>query len=216
VTETVGVDDAQSHWQGVYAGRAVTEVSWFEASADQSLALIGEAGLAPDDPVVDVGAGASVLVDQLLRAGYRDVTVLDIADSALAVSRDRLSRENLGADAARVDWATADLLSWQPARRYRLWHDRAVFHFLTEAADRDRYRKVLRQALAPGGRLVVGTFAADGPTRCSGLPTARYSAEELAAEFPGFTTIRSAREEHHTPGGAVQPFTWVLLADRGE
>jgi SAM-dependent methyltransferase len=208
----MGTGEVESHWQGVYAGRAVTEVSWFEAGADQSLALIDEAGLAAADPVLDVGAGASVLVDQLVKAGYQDVTVLDIAGSALAASRARLGQER----AARVDWVVADLLSWRPPRRYRLWHDRAVFHFLTDAAERERYRRVLRQALAPGGRVVIGTFAEDGPTRCSGLPTARYSAGELAAQFPGFAAIRTAREEHHTPGGAVQPFTWVLLAGGGD
>ncbi|MFE9694663.1 class I SAM-dependent methyltransferase [Micromonospora sp. NPDC005806] len=204
------MNDTRTHWDAVYSGRAVTEVSWFEAKADASMALIGDAGLSLDDPVIDVGAGASVLVDQLLRAGYRDVTALDVAADALTASRSRL-----GPDARRVDWIVADLLSWRPARRYRLWHDRAVFHFLTDPADRDRYRQVLRQALAPGGYAVVGTFAADGPTQCSGLSTARYGAEDLAGEFPGYTVVRTARAEHHTPAGGVQPFTWVLLADRG-
>ncbi|SCL35730.1 Methyltransferase domain-containing protein [Micromonospora rhizosphaerae] len=204
------MDDTRVHWDGVYSRRTVTEVSWFEAKADKSMALIDDAGLSLADPVIDVGAGASVLVGHLLQAGYRDVSALDVAADALTVSRDRL-----GADAHRVDWIVADLLSWRPARRYRLWHDRAVFHFLTDPAGRDRYRQVLRQALAPGGYLVVGTFAADGPTQCSGLPTARYGADELAAQFPGYTVLRAARDEHHTPAGDVQPFTWVLLGDCG-
>jgi SAM-dependent methyltransferase len=206
----LGVEDGLTHWDAVYASRAATEVSWFEPTADESMALIGDAGLSVDDPVIDIGAGASVLVDQLLRAGYRDVTALDLAADALTVSRNRL-----GADAHRVNWIVADLLSWRPGRRYQLWHDRAVFHFLTDPADRDRYRQVLRQALAPGGYVVIGTFAADGPTQCSGLPTARYGAEDLAGEFPDYRVVRTAKHEHRTPAGGVQPFTWVLLSDRG-
>ena len=121
-----------------------------------------------------------------------------MADNALAAARARL-----GHRAGTVSWIVADLLSWQPPRRYQLWHDRAVFHSLTDAADRQRYRSVLHQALAPGGHAVVGTFAADGPTRCSGLPTARYSADELAAEFPGYRVVRHLREEHRTPSGGI-------------
>lgn len=201
------MNDSREHWNGVYAHRTVTDVSWFEPTADRSMALIAAAGLAADAPIVDVGAGASVLVDELVYAGFADVTVLDVAADALAVSRDRL-----GGEARRVDWVVADLLTWQPARRYQLWHDRAVFHFLTERADRDRYRAVLRGALAPGGWVVLGTFADDGPTRCSGLATSRYSPEELAGQFPGFEVVHAARDRHHTPSGGVQSFSWVLLA----
>jgi hypothetical protein len=137
------------------------------------------------------------------------LTVLDFAAEALAVSRDRL-----GIDGDRVDWIVADLLTWQPARRYQLWHDRAVFHFLTDPADRDRYRQVLHRALAPGGHVVIGTFADDGPTQCSGLPTARYSFDELAAQFPGLDVVNTVMDEHHTPAGGVQPLNWMLFAER--
>jgi hypothetical protein len=149
-----------------------------------------------------------VLVDRLLDQGYRDVSVLDLVDNALAASRARLGQRS-----GLVSWIVADLLSWRPQRRYRVWHDRAVFHFLTEEADRQRYRSVLRQAVEPGGHAVVGTFAEDGPTRCSGLPTARYSPDALAAEFPGYRVVRQLRQEHLTPSGGVQPFTWLVLAD---
>ncbi|REG00960.1 methyltransferase family protein [Asanoa ferruginea] len=170
---------------------------------------ITEAGLAADDAIIDVGAGASVLVDQLLQAGYSDVTTLDVAGDALAVSRERL-----GTDADRVDWIVGDVLTWQPTRRFQLWHDRAVFHFLTNPADRDRYRQVLQRALAPDGHVVIGAFAEDGPPQCSGLPTARHTIDQLAAQFPGFHLVKAVRNEHHTPAGGVQSFNWVLLTER--
>lgn len=198
----------RTHWDDVYGRVAVTDVSWFQREPACSLELVTAAGPGPGDPVVDVGAGSSVLVDRLLEGGHRDVTVLDLAADALAVTRSRLASR-----ADDVRWVTGDLLAWQPGRRYRLWHDRAVFHFLTNPDDRDRYRTVLRQALAPGGHVVIGTFAADGPTACSGLPTARYDPGELAAQFPDLRVLRTTREEHHTPAGRVQPFTWLLLAD---
>jgi trans-aconitate methyltransferase len=201
------MSDRTTHWDGVYGRSAVTEVSWFQREPAFSLRLIAAAGLGPDDAVIDVGGGASVLVDRLLEAGNRDVTVLDIAAGALAMSRSRL-----GDRADQVHWVTGDLLDWRPDRRYGLWHDRAVFHFLTERADRDRYRSVLDGAVAAGGYAVVAAFAVDGPAHCSGLPTARYAPEDLAAEFPAFRTVSTAREEHHTPAGRVQPFSWVLLA----
>ncbi len=195
-----------THWDDVYGRSAVTDVSWFQRDPACSLKMVNVAGLEPSDAIVDVGGGASVLVDRLLDAGHRDVTVLDLAAEALAVTRSRL-----GSRAGDVQWIIGDLLAWQPRRRYQLWHDRAVFHFLTDADDRDRYRAVLRQALAPGGHVVIGTFAADGPTACSGLPTARYDPSELAEQFPDLRLIRATREEHHTPNGRIQPFTWLLL-----
>ncbi|HEY0698533.1 MAG TPA: methyltransferase domain-containing protein [Micromonospora sp.] len=198
-----------THWDEVYGRAVVTQVSWFQREPRCSLELVAESGIRPEEALVDVGAGASVLVDRLLDAGYRDVTALDLAADALAVARSRL-----GPRAGEVHWVTGDLLRWQPDRRYRLWHDRAVFHFLTEPAERDRYRTVLRRVVPPGGHIVIGTFAADGPTHCSGLPTARYAPDQLAAEFPGFEVVRHVREEHRTPGGSLQPFTWLLLVDR--
>lgn len=194
------------HWDLVYGQTAVTQVSWFQAEPTVSLDLITAAALDPDDAVIDVGAGASTLVDRLLDRGFGDVTVLDVAGTAIEASQARL-----GARADRVHWVTADLLEWEPTRTYGLWHDRAVFHFLTEPAERERYRATLDRAVRPGGHVVVGAFAADGPTRCSGLPTARYDPESLSAEFAGYAVEERVREEHHTPSGYVQPFTWLLL-----
>jgi SAM-dependent methyltransferase len=190
----------------VYGRSAITEVSWFQTDPARSLELIAAAGVDLDDPVIDVGGGASTLADRLLDHGYGDLTVLDVAAPALAAAQARLD------DRARlVRWVVADVLEWTPPTTYALWHDRAVFHFLTDRAGRDRYRAVLARAIAPGGHVVIGTFAADGPVTCSGLPTARYDAAALAAEFPGYQVDRTAREEHHTPSGSVQPFTWLLL-----
>lgn len=142
----------------------------------------------------------------LLDRGLRDLTVLDIAETALTAARTRL-----GDRANAVAWITTDLLSWEPARRYDIWHDRAVFHFLTDPADRDRYRRTLADGLADGGHVVVGTFAEDGPQSCSGLRVARYSPEQLAEQVPEFDVVEAAREQHQTPWASVQPFTWLLL-----
>jgi 2-polyprenyl-3-methyl-5-hydroxy-6-metoxy-1,4-benzoquinol methylase len=195
-----------AHWDDVYRRRPADEVSWFQSEPVISLELVQQAGLGPNKSIVDVGGGASVLVDRLVRQGIRDVTVLDVAESALQTSRERL-----GDSAGRVTWLIQDLLSWQPPRTYDVWHDRAVFHFLTEDGERDRYRATLEAGLAPGGHMVIATFADDGPTYCSGRPVARYSAPRLASEFPFLGVVGSVREEHFTPAGAVQPFTWLLL-----
>jgi SAM-dependent methyltransferase len=206
--ETGRVAERGAHWQDLYAHTAVTDVSWFQQHPAASIELIRATRAGADSPIVDVGGGASTLADRLLDERYRDVTVLDVADNALAAARSRL-----GQRAGQVSWIVADLLRWRPDRRYQVWHDRAVFHFLTDPADRQRYRSVLHRALAPDGHIVIGTFAADGPTRCSGLPTARYSADTLAAELPGYRVLHQRREEHVTPTATVQPFTWLVLAD---
>jgi SAM-dependent methyltransferase len=201
------VAEPGTYWHDVYAHTPITDVSWFQPNPAASIELIRETGARADSPIVDVGGGASTLADRLLDEGYRDVTVLDVADNGLASARSRL-----GQRAGQVRWILADLLRWQPNRRYHVWHDRAVFHFLTAPADRQRYRSVLSRALEPGGHIVIGTFAADGPTRCSGLPTARYSTDTLAAELPGYRVLHQRREEHVTPSDNVQPFTWLVLA----
>lgn len=197
------------HWRQTYDTKAVDQVSWYQTDPQMSLRLVAAAGAHPDTSIIDIGAGASVLADRLLDQGLHDITVLDIAETALAAARTRL-----GDRATAVTWITGDLLSWKPDRRYDIWHDRAVFHFLTGPADRDRYRRTLSAALAGHGHLVIGTFAEDGPVSCSGLPVARYSSEQLAAEFPEFDVVDAAREEHQTPWAAVQPFTWLLLRRR--
>ena len=198
----------QLHWNEVYATKPADTVSWFQPRAEMSMLLIAESGAFDDSAIIDIGGGSSVLVDQLLDADFSDVTVLDISDRALAGSKERL-RE----DAGKVHWVVSDVLEWAPARSYDLWHDRAVFHFLTDERDRAVYRTTMLKALSPDGVVIIGTFAEDGPERCSGLPVKRWSAAALAfALGPEFRLIESLRENHRTPAGAVQPFMWARFA----
>jgi len=200
--EDVPMADRTGHWRKIYADKAEDEVSWYQSSPAASLALIETAGLGPDCPIIDVGGGASRLVDILLERGYTDVAVLDIADTAIGQARNRL-----GPRAASVQWITADITAWKPEKPYDLWHDRAVFHFLTAKAERDAYRAVLENALAPGGQVIIGTFDLDGPEQCSGLPVVRYDAESLGRELgPAFRLAEHRREDHTTPAGVVQHF----------
>ncbi|HUZ65788.1 MAG TPA: class I SAM-dependent methyltransferase [Acetobacteraceae bacterium] len=194
--------DRAAHWQSVYATKAETEVSWFQDHPDVSLELVRRSVAGPGSPIIDVGAGAARLADALLEDGFTDVTVLDIAPAAFIRTRERL-----GPRAAALRFVAADITRWQPDRVHDVWHDRAVFHFLTEAADRAAYRAVLGAALRPGGIAILGTFAPDGPPRCSGLPVMRYAPDALAAELgAGFVLLDSLNHAHHTPGGAVQHF----------
>lgn len=199
--------DARTHWEEIYRTKGPEQVSWFQAEATLSLELIGRVAPALESAIIDVGAGASTLVDGLLRAGYRRLTVLDLSEAALARTRTRL-----GSAAASVTLRQADVLTaGLDAAAFDLWHDRADFHFLTEAADRARYVAQVRHALRPGGHLLVATFAEDGPRRCSGLEVMRYSPEGLQAEFgPGFRMVEGRRQVHHTPAGAPQAFSYSL------
>lgn len=192
------------HWDEAYETAGAEGPSWFQADPSVSLALIRSLRVPPGAAVVDVGGGASLLVDRLLGAGFTDVSVLDVSEAALRIGRRRVG------DTPSVTWLHRDVLAWQPDRRYGLWHDRATFHFLTDADDRVVYLETMRSAIEPGGGLVIATFADDGPEYCSGLPVARYSVEELVAVLgDGFTLSGSRRERHATPGGVVQPFSWV-------
>jgi trans-aconitate methyltransferase len=195
---------ARRHWDDAHRLRPPTQCSWYTVRPAISLELFDELGVGIGEAILDVGGGASTLADALLARGHTDLTVLDVSPVALAIARDRL-----GAD-SRIRWIESDLLDWTPPRRYAIWHDRALFHFLTELGDRARYRDTLRQALAPGGGVVIGAFAADGPTSCSGLPVVRYTADALAAELgDNLRVVATRREEHTTPAGVIQPFTWV-------
>jgi len=201
---------AREHWEQVHGSAAPARLSWFEAEPTTSLEMIGAASLKPDTAIVDVGGGASALAGELLTRGYRDLTVLDVSQAALGIARGRL-----GDDAAKVRWIADDVLSWRPPRRYGLWHDRTVFHFLVTPGQRAAYLAVLHSALGSVGSVIVATFADDGPEMCSGLPTARYQPRELAEALGSdLKVVTSRREEHLTPAGVVQPFTWVLLRAR--
>ena len=197
--------ERRTHWNEVYATKSADKVSWFQPRAEMSMRMIEAAGATQDSAIIDIGGGSSVLIDHLLDAGYVDVTTLDISERALIGSKDRL-----GPHAAEVHWIVGDVLAWSPARAYDVWHDRAVFHFLTGERDRAAYRATLLKGLRQQGALILGTFAEHGPERCSGLPVHRWSADALAAELGSeFRLIESLREDHRTPWGAVQPFTWA-------
>lgn len=195
----------ESHWARAYDTKAAADVSWYQEVPETSLKMIRATGVPLSAPILDVGGGASTLVDHLLEAGYRDVSVLDIASGAFTHSRDRL-----GPVAAQVTWIKADVTEFEPSRSYAIWHDRAVFHFLTEASDRKKYLDALRKALLPRGHLLLATFGPEGPTRCSGLEVNRYSVETLAMLLePEFRLRAHEIEEHRTPAGSTQQFLHV-------
>jgi len=196
------MSDRTSHWEKVYTTKAEDEVSWFQENPTTSLRLIRNAGASSDSRVIDIGGGASRLVDALLEQGFRALTVLDISASALETARTRL-----GTAGSKVEWIVADATKWTPERSYDLWHDRAAFHFLTEPADRNAYINRLRLAVAPGGQVIIGTFALDGPEKCSGLPVQRYDSRSLAEVLgPAFELADGHAELHRTPWGSIQPF----------
>ncbi len=198
------------HWTNVYTTKDASSVSWYQQAPTPSLRALDRLGVDRSAALIDIGGGASKLVDALLKQGWPDLTVLDIAESALDVAKARL-----GPDATKVNWEAADITTWTPQRRYEVWHDRAVFHFLTEPAQRNAYRSALAQGLAHDGMVVIATFALDGPDRCSGLEVQRYDAAGLAAEMgDNFELVDSWQEQHITPGGNAQAFNWCVFRRR--
>jgi hypothetical protein len=197
---------AAAHWDDAYAHGDDTR-SWYEEQPDMSLRMLDAAGVSAADALIDVGGGASPLAGALLDRGFRDLTVLDISAAGMRHARDRL-----GPRAGQVHWLTADVLGWHPQRRYQAWHDRAVYHFLTTEEYRQQYLRTLETATAPDAVAVFGCFAPDGPRHCSGLPVARYSPAQLARQVGAeWLLISQDREEHITPAGTIQPFTWIAL-----
>lgn len=195
-----------AHWENVYSSKQTTEVSWFEAEPTTSLSLL-EQILPQGGRIIDVGGGASFLVDQLLSQGSWDITVLDIASTAIEHTRKRL-----GDTASKVSWICEDVTETNQLKKYDVWHDRAVFHFLTNPTDRQAYLKRLNESLNSGGYFVVATFAPDGPEKCSGLPVSRYSPEELVATIGcAFRIVTSSQHHHLTPTGKTQRFTLAVF-----
>jgi ubiquinone/menaquinone biosynthesis C-methylase UbiE len=195
----------KKHWDTIYETRQARQVSWFQEHAALSLQFIRNTGVTADAHILDVGGGASVLVDDLLNAGYRNLSVLDISATALHAAQARLADA-----AARVKWIEADITQLQlPEASVDVWHDRAVFHFLTDLLDRRRYVQTVLHAVKPGGHVIIATFAEDGPLKCSGLDIVRYRPDTLHQEFgAGFELLKSAKEVHHTPTGADQNFVY--------
>jgi len=200
--------DLKTQWETIYTTKEPTEVSWYQPIPRVSLELITLTGVATTAPIIDVGGGTSTLVDQLLQRGYEHLTVLDISGSAL-----RQAQTRLGALAPSVTWIEDDITQIAlPSTTYRVWHDRAVFHFLTSVADRARYLQAVQHALAPGGYVIAGTFALDGPEACSNRTVMRYSAASLHAAFgPSFELLATRQELHLTPWGSTQSFVYALM-----
>lgn len=200
----------KAHWEEVYSTKRETEVSWFQETPALSLALIREYAPDKDASIIDIGGGASALIRELRRGGYSDLSVLDI--SAVALAR---AKANSGSDAAGIEWIVADITEWKPARRWRVWHDRAVFHFLTDSASQDAYVRALNAATSPGAIAIISGFAPDGPEKCSGLPVVRYDAHSLSSRIgAGFELLSEKREAHQAPSGFVQKFYYAVLRKR--
>jgi SAM-dependent methyltransferase len=203
--------NAKARWDEVYGSRAPSQLSWYQAQPTPSLELLADLGIGPSTSVIDVGGGASTLVDALLDQHLDKITVLDISGTALEHARARL-----GLRSAAVVWIEADVTRADlDTAAYDVWHDRAVFHFLTDAGDRRRYVAAASRALRPGGAAVIATFSLQGPTRCSGLDVVRYDSELLARELGSeFALERSLDDVHHTPSGGAQAFTFTVLRRR--
>lgn len=197
--------DYKSHWETIYTTKAPTEVGWYEPHLRMSLEFIVRSGVRPEGRIIDVGGGASTLVDDLLARGFRHITVLDLSPAAI-----NLAKARLGKHAADVVWIEADITHVTlPEQYYDLWHDRAVFHFLTMADDRRRYVDAVQRALKPGGHLIVATFAPEAPPQCSGLEVVRYRPEQLQEELgASFALLESCHEGHLTPSGMSQPYLY--------
>jgi SAM-dependent methyltransferase len=197
--------NTKTHWEHIYESKAPTQVSWYQEHAQFSLQYIQNTGIRKTGHIIDVGGGTSTLVDDLIADGFQHISVLDVSGAAL-----QLTQQRLGAKANDVKWIEADITQADlPHQAYNLWHDRAVFHFLTHAEDRQRYVEAVRHSVRKGGHVIVATFAPDGPERCSGLEVVRYSPKGLHSEFGhGFEVVDSARETHHTPFGTEQRFIY--------
>jgi 2-polyprenyl-3-methyl-5-hydroxy-6-metoxy-1,4-benzoquinol methylase len=194
----------KEHWEHVYESKGPTELSWYQPVPSASLALIRATGVSPEAPIIDVGAGVSSLVDELQGSGHSNITVVDIANAAIGVSRARL-----GDAASSVKWISADVLEWVPKGRYYIWHDRAVFHFLVDEASARTYLDTMRAALVPGGYFILATFGPEGPERCSGLAVQRYSIDMLTGLLGRDFELQSHElEDHTTPTGNVQQFLY--------
>ena len=203
--------NSKTHWEKIYAGRKTDELSWYRTHLEQSLALIQATGAGRKAQIIDVGGGSSTLVDDLLAAGFRHVTVLDISSAAI-----RDARTRLGKRADEITWLESDITRASlPRQYYDVWHDRAVFHFLTGAEDRRHYVETVNHAVKPGGHVIVATFGPHGPLQCSGLDIMRYTPEDLHREFgANYRLVQSITDDHVTPAGKHQEFIYCYCRRR--
>ena len=194
--------ERQAHWQNVYQTKDEQAVSWFQERPDISLDLIHAASIDTSASIIDIGGGASRLVDALISEGFKTVAILDLSEKALAKSKARL-----GTKAEQVEWIVADVTKWQPSQTYDVWHDRAALHFLTDPMDRAAYVERVLKAVRASGHVIIGTFAPDGPERCSGLSVVRHDAATLGELLgPSFALVETRRHDHQTPSGVIQKF----------
>lgn len=197
----------QAHWEHIYETKAENELSWYQENPAISLDLIRTTGVKSSAAIIDIGGGASRLVDALLSEGFRAVTVLDLSERALVAAKTRL-----GPRSANVTWIVADVTTWEPSETFDLWHDRAAFHFLTEATDRRAYAERVVMAVRPGCHVIIGAFAPDGPERCSGLPVMRHDAASIGAVLgEKFALVETCRDNHVTPAGVMQKFQFSVF-----
>lgn len=197
----------KDHWENVYQTKKPDEVSWYQLNPDVSLDLIASTEITPDQKIIDVGGGTSVLVDKLLEKGFQSISVLDISSKAVQHAKERLAGQ-----AEKVNWVEADVTKVELPHPYDLWHDRAVFHFLTDPADRKKYVEVMEKSVKPGGHVIIATFALEGPSKCSGLDVERYDPEKLSKEIGNsFHFIKSVEETHKTPWQAEQKFVYCVF-----
>jgi SAM-dependent methyltransferase len=206
------VFDRKAHWQRIYQEKSAVDVSWYQKEPRLSLELIHRSGIRKDEAIIDVGGGASVLVDYLCNEGYTNISVLDISQNALASARNRL------ADSGKhIEWFEADITEFSPPHKFSLWHDRAVFHFLTDKTDRRKYVSVLKQALRPGGHLIIAAFAIGGPEKCSGLEIVQYNSTKLTSELgEGFDLMEEKKEIHVTPEEKEQKFMYFRYIKKSD
>lgn len=206
------MSDRKAHWENVYGNKSPLDVSWFQKQPVLSLQLIRNTQLVLDAPIIDIGGGASTLVEHLYDEGYINIGVLDISDNALTCAQSRL-----GDKASNIEWYAEDITLFKPAHQFSLWHDRAVFHFLTDKSDRSKYINILKQALEPNGHLIIAAFAIGGPTKCSGLDIVQYDAEKLKAELgKGFKLLEEVNEIHITPANKEQKFMYFRFIRQSE
>jgi len=200
----------KTHWESIYTDKSPLEVSWFQKEPRLSLQLITNTGLSTEAAIIDIGGGASVLIDHLFEHGFRHLAVLDISGTALSHAKQRL-----GSTAEQIEWFETDVTTFVPPHPFDIWHDRAVLHFLTDATDRKHYVETLKQTLKLGGRLILAAFAIGGPTRCSGLEIVQYDADKLAREFgEDFTLVEQVSEIHVTPTNHEQLFAYFRFIMR--
>ena len=204
--------DRKTHWQSIYQDKSPLNVSWYQKEPKLSLELIGHAGIHNSEEIIDVGGGASVLVDFLCKEGYSNISVLDISESALDNAKKRL-----GDSAKNIEWFEADITEFSPQHQFSLWHDRAVFHFLTDKSDRKKYVSILTQALRPGGHLIIAAFAIGGPKKCSGLEITQYDSSKLKAELgEEFELVEEINEIHITPANKEQKFMYFRFVRKAK